>query len=95
MGAALLHNFLHFKISNDMPTDSEMHTVVRGLQNGRAAGATGMRAEHLKGWFDEIQRNEKAAKENPGREGADPGAGCKWQIFVKFIQAIWEQGEIP
>jgi hypothetical protein len=53
-----------------------------------------MRAKHLKGWLDEIQRNEKAARENPGREGADLGAGCKWWIFVELIQAICKQGEI-
>ena len=34
MGAALPHNFLHFEISDNTPTDSEMCTVVRGLQNG-------------------------------------------------------------
>jgi hypothetical protein len=34
MGAALPYNFLHFKIFDDMPTDSEMRTVVRGLKNG-------------------------------------------------------------
>jgi hypothetical protein len=95
MGAALPHNFPHFKISNNMATDSEMRTVVRGLQNGQAAGATRMRAKLFKGWLDEIQHGEKAARENPGREGADPEAGCKWRIFVELIQAIWERGEIP
>ncbi len=54
-----------------------------------------MRAEHIKGWLYKIQNEEKAARETPGREGADPGVGCKWQIFVKLIQTIWEQGEIP
>ncbi len=34
MGAALPYNFLHFEISDDMLTDSEMHMVVRGLKNG-------------------------------------------------------------
>jgi hypothetical protein len=68
MGAALPHNFPHFKISDDMPTDSELHTVVRGLKNGQATGATRMRAEHIKGWLDKIQSNEKTARENPGRE---------------------------
>jgi hypothetical protein len=34
MGAALPYNFPHFEISNDMPKDSEIHMVVRGLKNG-------------------------------------------------------------
>jgi hypothetical protein len=32
-----------------------------------------MKAEHIKVWLEEIQREEKAAMENHGRE-ADPGA---------------------
>ena len=79
MGEALPFNFPHFEISDNMPTDSEVRTVVRGLRNGRAGGATGMKAEHIKVWLDEIQREEKAARENPGRV-ADPGAGHKWRI---------------
>ncbi len=84
MEAALPYNFPHFEISKHMPTDSKMCTVVRGLKNGQAAGATGMRAKHIKGWLDKIQRNEKAARETPGREGADSGASCKWRIFVEL-----------
>ena len=53
-----------------------------------------MKAKHIKVWLDEIQRKEKAAMENHGRE-ADPGAGHKWRIFVELIQAIWNRGEIP
>jgi hypothetical protein len=49
-----------------------------------------MKAKHIKVWLEKIQHKKKAARENPGRE-ADPGAGCKRQIFVKLIQAIWEQ----
>ena len=87
MGEALLFNFPHFEISDDMPTDSEIRKVVGGLRNGQARGATGMKAEHIKVWLDEIQREEKAAMENHGRE-ANPGAGHKWRIFVELIQAI-------
>jgi hypothetical protein len=94
MGAALPYNFPHFEISNNMPTNSEMRTVVRGLKNGQITGATKMRAEHIKGWLNEIQRKEKAARDTPGREGADPRAGCKWWIFVMLIQIIWKQREI-
>ncbi len=94
MGEALPFNFLHFEVSDNMPTDSEVQKVVGGLRNGRAGGATGMKAEHIKVWLDEIQRKEKAAMENHGRE-ADPGAVHKWRIFVELIQAIWNRGEIP
>ncbi len=86
MGSALSFNFLYFEISNNMPTDSEVQMVVRGSKNGQATVATKMKAKHLKGWLDEIQREEKAARENPCREGADPDLGRKWWIFVELIQ---------
>jgi hypothetical protein len=54
-----------------------------------------MKAKHLKGWLDKEQHEEKAARENSGRVGADPGLGRKWRIFVEMIQTIWERGEIP
>ncbi len=74
IGKALSFSFPHFEISDDMPTDSELRKVVGGLWNGWATGATGMKAKHIKVWLEEIQRKDKAAMENPGRE-ADPGAG--------------------
>ncbi len=86
MGAALRFNFLHFKISDNMPTDSEVQMMV--LRNGQAVGATGMKAKHLKGWLDKIQHEEKAARENPDREGPDLDLVCKWRIFVQLIQII-------
>ena len=95
MGAPLPFNFPFFEISNNMPTDLEVHAVVQRLKNGQAGGATGMKAKHLKGWLDKIQHEEKAFREISGREGADQGLGCKWRIFVEMIQTIWERGEIP
>ncbi len=40
--------------------------VVGELQNGRVAGATGMKAKHIKGWLADIKREEW---ENDGVEG--------------------------
>ena len=68
--------------------------VVWRLKNGRARGATEMQAKHHKGWLNKIQHEEKAVRENSGREGADPGLGRKWRIFIELIQTIWERGEI-
>jgi hypothetical protein len=51
-----------------------------------------MKAEHLKGWLDAIQREEKAAEEDPGREST---LGDKWRIFLELIRTIWDKGEIP
>jgi hypothetical protein len=62
MGTALLFNFLHFEISDNMPTVSEVQMVVRGLKNGRTAGATRMKAGHLR---------SSAKRKQPGRTLAE------------------------
>ena len=51
-----------------------------------------MKAKHLKGWLDAIQHEEKAAKEDTGRELT---LGDKWRIFFELIRIIWDIGEIP
>ncbi len=94
MGAPLPFNFPYFTVPDGVPTDDEVRKVVRGLQNGQVGGATGMKAEHLKGWLDTIQRKERAARENPGRVG-NTELGSKWWIFLDLIQVIWDRGEIP
>jgi hypothetical protein len=51
----------------------------------------------VKAWLADIWHEEKAAWENPGRiaEAEGENLGKKWRIFVKMIQTIWDQGEIP
>jgi hypothetical protein len=88
MGTSLPFNFPYFKIPDGVPTDDEIRAVVSGLKNGRAAGATGMRAEHVKTWLSDIWHKEKVAWENPGRIADTGDLGKKWQIFVEMIQAL-------
>ena len=57
--------------------------MVKGLNNGRARGAVGIRAEHIKGWLRNMEREEK-------EEHGNEGVGDAWRKFVKFIHAIWE-----
>jgi hypothetical protein len=95
MGTSLPFNLPYFKIPDGVPTNEEIRAVVLGLKNGRAAGATGMRAEHVKTWLSDIWHKEKVALENPGRIADTGYLGKKWRIFVKMIQAIWDREEIP
>ncbi len=92
MGTPLPFNFPYFEIPDGVPTDNKIRAVVLGLKNGRAGGATGMRAEHVKVWLADIWHEEKAARENPGRivEAEGENLGKKWRIFVKMIQTIWD-----
>jgi hypothetical protein len=49
MGWLLPINVTPIPVPDDPPTDPEIQVVVAKLQNGHAAGAMGMKAEHLKG----------------------------------------------
>jgi exonuclease III len=75
-----------FDVIDDCPEDAVIREVVKCLRNGRAGGASRMRAEDIKGWLRGIIEEEE-----DGREGA----GDKWRAFVELIQAVWEHGEIP
>jgi hypothetical protein len=46
------------EISDDQPMDCELRQVASKLTNGRAAGASGMRAKHVKVWLNGVQREE-------------------------------------
>ncbi len=76
-----------FNICNNIPRNSEIREVVRELRNGRAAGATGLQAEHIKVWLRDVVQEEK--------EQSIVGRGNKWRIFVKLMQTIWERGCMP
>jgi hypothetical protein len=74
-------------ILDNIPSDGELWAIVRELQNGRTAGATGLQAEHIKVWLLDAVREEE--------EQSNIGLGQKWRVFVKMMQAIWEHGSIP
>ena len=76
-------------IVDSIPPDKEIRDVVRGLKKGRAGGTSKICAENIKSWLRGAVEEEDP--ELTGREGA----GDNWRLFVKLIQAIWENGEVP
>jgi Flp pilus assembly protein TadB len=50
-GDPLPINVDRIEINDDAPLDEEIRIVVSELSDGRAAGASGMRAEHVKEWL--------------------------------------------
>jgi hypothetical protein len=74
-------------VSDAIPMDSELRAVVGNLCNGLAAGATGMKAEHLKMWLADMKREES--------EDGVEGIGDRWQSFVSLLQAVWKSGTVP
>jgi hypothetical protein len=50
-------------------SNGELRDIVWGLRNGRAAGASGLQAEHIKVWLSDVMRKEE--------EESDVGLGDK------------------
>ncbi len=86
-GERLPINVTPFDVPDGVPSNLEIKEVVRELQNGWAAGETGLQAEHIKVWLQDAVQEEA--------ETAPSGHGDKWQIFLRMIQAIWERGCVP
>jgi hypothetical protein len=77
------------KIDDDVLSDSEIRTAVGELTNGRAGGALGMRAEHVKAWLQGIMEEE-----DPESQG-NAGKGDNWDLYVELVLAVWAHGTIP
>ena len=77
-------------LNDDVPSDGEIREAAGGLTNGRASGASGMRAEDVKAWLHGIK-----LEEDPEVGPNNEGAGDNWRKFVLLVQAIWDHGEIP
>jgi hypothetical protein len=75
-GNPLPINITPVEINDDAPSDGELWQVVGELTNGQAAGASGMRAKHVKEWLHNVRWEE-----DPEGQGAE-GAGDSWCLFV-------------
>ena len=75
-------------VRDDTPTDGEIRTAVSELSNGRSAGASQMRAEHLKFWLQGMREEEES-------EGTNTTSGDKWRALTKLVQTVWNEGRIP
>ncbi len=60
---------------------------MKKIRNDRTAGATGMKAEHLKEWHADKKREET--------EDGVEGIGDRWRLFVVLLQAVWQRGSVP
>ena len=72
-GEPLPININPIPVDDGTPTDSEVRVAAQELTNGRAGGASGMRAEDVKAWLQGIKREE-----DPETGPANVGAGSHW-----------------
>ena len=78
------------RVEDDTPLDQELRDIVKNnLNNGRAGGASFIRAEDIKAWLRGIIDEEDILSP------AGPEAGRNWRLFVQLIQVIWETGIVP
>ena len=82
-------NITPVNILDSTPSDDEIRAAVKKSTNGRAGGASRMRAEHLKTWLAGMEREE-----DPEQHGEE-GAGDIWKQLVKLVQTVWDTGEVP
>ncbi len=87
LGWAMQFNVEPSAVPDAALMDSELKAVVGKLRYGRAAGTTGMKAEHIKEWLGDMRCKE-------AEDGVE-GIGDCWQSFVALLQAVWERGSIP
>lgn len=57
-GDPLPINVERIKINDGVTSDGELRTAASKLSNGRTAGASGMRAEHIKEWLGAFARRK-------------------------------------
>ncbi len=82
LGDPLPINAERIKINDDAPLDEEIRIAASKLLNGRVAGASGMRTEHVKEWLWNIHREE-----DPKQLGGSPSDGDHWRLFTQLVQA--------
>jgi hypothetical protein len=78
-------NVAQVEINDDVPLDGKLRQVVGELTNGRAAGASGMGAEHVREWLHGVQWEEDP-------EGHGINTGDSWYLFVQLVQVAWAHG---
>ncbi len=78
-----------YAVEDKPPGDWELRECARALSNGRAAGMSFVRAEHIKEWLRGAEH-----KEDPEALAAE-GAGDNWRLLVRLVQVVWRTGKIP
>ena len=75
-----------FPVQDEVPEEPEIRSRVKNMRNGRSGEAAMIKAKDINGWMRGMLDEEK---------NGSAGAGGKWRLFVKLIQAIWRTGNIP
>ena len=69
-----------------VPTDDDTEWAVKRLRNHNSGVTSRMRAEHLKGWFSEAQKEEAAAAKTAVAEETGAVIGDTWGEYMEEIR---------
>jgi len=79
--ASIPINMTPVNILDSTPSDAEIRAAVKKSTNGRAGGASRMRAKNLKTWLAGMEREEDP-------EHGEEGAGDIWKQLVKLVSRV-------
>jgi hypothetical protein len=88
-GLPVAVNVAPIEAQDDRPADGEIWAAVAKLTNGHSAGASCMRAEHLKQWLRGIK-----LEEDPETRPNNVDTGDQVRAIAWLLQAIWDEGMI-
>ena len=78
-------------IDDSVPTEDEILEAVKKLRRNRSGEASGIRAEHLKGWLVAAKRRQMAEEKGEEKTEAEEEGGDLWGKVVEITQtAFWE-----
>ena len=77
-----------------VPNEDEIAEAVKKLRRNRSGGASGMRAEHLKGWLAASNGGKLAEEKGEEKTEAEEEGGDLWGKLVELMQTAFREVEM-
>ena len=81
------------EVDDSVPTEDKIEDAVKKLRRNRSGGASGMRAEHLKGWLTASNRGKLAVEKVEEKTEEEEG-GELWGKLVDLVQTAFREGGV-
>ena len=67
-----------FQVEDSVPTEDEIESAVKRFRKFCSGRPSGMRADNLKRWLEEVRKEEAAAEKTTAAEGVVTVIGGPW-----------------
>ena len=81
-------------VDDSVPTEDKIAEAVKKLRRNRSGGASGIRAEHLKGWLAAANRGKMAEEKGEEKTEAEEEGGDLWEKMVEITQTAFREVEL-